>query len=212
MANRTCADCGAQNPPLGRFCHSCGVAMVGDIVSQGPPPQPGADAEEDGESQREPLREDLSWDLAYSQERQRHRSERRRVLLIGAAVILFIAVVPGIFVVLLGNGNGDASAPPNGSRACKLLKNFVVDYFVGDLSTDEIRRRLARVNESALTAEPAIRDASAEALAAAELRTDLALLQPLAEMSEACEVIRILITRRPAVQSVKPHSCPIPLR
>ena len=158
------------------------------------------------------LQEDLSWDLAYSQERQRHRSERRRVLLIGAAVILFIAVVPGIFVVLLGNGNGDASAPPNGSRACKLLKNFVVDYFVGDLSTDEIRRRLARVNESALTAEPAIRDASAEALTAAELRTDLALLQPLAEMSEACEVIRILITRRPAVQSVKPHSCPIPLR
>ena len=148
----------------------------------------GPDAEEPVQGWREAPREDPSWELAYSRERQRGRSERRRVLLLGSAVILVIAVILGIFVVLLGNDDGGADAPPDVSRACRLLQRFVVDYFVGDLSPDEIHRRLARISEGAATAEAAIRDASAVVLAAAELNTDQALLLPIAEMSEACEV------------------------
>ena len=188
MAIRTCIDCGAENPPLAGFCHNCGVALEGDVVSQPAPDPAGPDAEEPVHGRREAPREDLSWELAYSRERQRRRSERRRVLLLGSAVILVIAVIPGIFVVLLGNGDGGADAPPDGSRACRLLKSFVVDYFVGDLSPDQIRRWIARIDEDAATAETAIRDASAEILAAAGLNTDQALLLPIVEMSEACEV------------------------
>lgn len=188
MAIRTCIDCGAENPPLAGFCHNCGVALEADIVSQPAPDPAGPDAEEPVQGWREAPREDPSWELAYSRERQRGRSERRRVLLLGSAVILVIAVIPGIFVVLLGNDDGGADAPPDGSRACRLLQRFVVDYFVGDLSPDEIHRRLARISEGAATAEAAIRDASAVVLAATELNTDQALLLPIAEMSEACEV------------------------
>ena len=114
-------------------------------------------------------------------------SGRFKGLQIGCGALIVVAIVLAVVLPLAGTF-GSSGGDPAGRAACELFGNFLLDVSEREVSDAEFIERVMLVAETAMDAEPPIREASAALIAAATSGDVEALNAHAADLVQACSV------------------------
>jgi hypothetical protein len=125
----------------------------------------------------------------FAQEAKKRKEKTQGCL---GLIVLFIAVTVCSVIVFDGDEDGSTSGPTSvpryvgGKSACTHFRNVFIDFRDGVLSFSELRQKLQEVRGSGSTAEPPIRAASTEVLAAVTDGDYPRFLEAASDLVDAC--------------------------